>query len=109
MNPTAWSAKIPGLLDALGSFAQEKDVLARIVSFRVSVFTEIKRQENRSPGPDPLVLLLLIDEIKLGQVVHGFPCEGLDQLKPKSFSIIDEGKVHEREDIGKGQESQHKG
>ena len=66
----------------------------------------MKRQENCSSGPGPLALLMPIDEIKLGEVVYRLPCEGLDHLKPKSFSIIDEGKVHEREDIGKGQESQ---
>jgi hypothetical protein len=68
----------------------------------------MKRQENRSSGPDPLALLMPIDEIKLGQVVYRLPCEGLDHLKPKSLPIIDEGKIHEREDIGKGQESQPK-
>ena len=80
--------------------------MAGSIPFRVSVFTEMERQENSSPGPGPLALLLLIDEIKLGQVVHGLPCEGFDHVKPKSFSIINEGKVHEREDIGKGLESQ---
>jgi hypothetical protein len=49
-----------------------------------------------------------IDEIKLGQVVYRLPCEGFGHLKPKSLSINDEGKVHEREDIGEGQESQPK-
>jgi hypothetical protein len=82
MNPTAWSAQIPGLLDALGSFAQEKDVLARIVSFRVSVLTEMKRQENRSPGPGPLARLMPADEIKLGEVVYRLPCEGFDHVRP---------------------------
>ena len=106
MNSTAWSTEVAGLLDGLGPFAEEKDVMARSIALRVSVFTEIERQENPSPGPGPLALLLPIDEIKLGQVVHGLPCEGFDHVKSKSFSIIDERKVHKREDIGKGLESQ---
>lgn len=106
MNSTAWSTEVAGLLDVLGSFTEEKDVMPDSIPFRVSVFTEIERQENPSPGPGPPALLLPIDEIKLGQIVHGLPCEGLGDLNPKSFSIIDDGNVHEGEDIGTGLESQ---
>jgi hypothetical protein len=108
MNSTARCTEIAGLLDALGSFTEEEDVMARSFSLRVSVFTEIEWQENRSSSPGPLALLLLTDEIKLGQVVHGLPCEGLDHVKPKSFSIIENRKIHETKDMGKGQESQYR-
>ena len=77
------------------------------IPFRVSVFTEIERQENPSPGPGPPALLLPIDEIKLGQVLHGFPSKCLDHVKPKLFWIIEKRKVHEKEDIEKRRESQY--
>jgi hypothetical protein len=56
--------------------------MARSISSRVLVFTEIERQENCSPGPYPPILSPFIDEIKLGEVVHGFPSEGLDHMRP---------------------------
>ncbi len=96
MNATPRGAEVSGLLNILGSLTEEKDVLARSISFRVSVFTKIERQENRSPGPGPLALLLPIDGIKLGQVVHGFPREGLDHVKSQSFWIIEKRKIHEK-------------
>jgi hypothetical protein len=106
MNSTAWSTEVAGLLDVLRSFTEEKNVMADGIPFRVSVFTEIERQENPSPGPGLPALLLPIDEIKLGQIVHRLPCESFDHVNPKSFSIIDEANVHEGEDIGTGLESQ---
>jgi hypothetical protein len=107
MNSTAWSAEVSGLLDVLGSFTEEKHVMADTIPFRVSAFTEIERQENPSPGPGPPAPLLPIDEIKLGQIVHGFPSQCLDHVKPKLFWIIEKRKVHEKEDIEKRRESQY--
>jgi hypothetical protein len=107
MNSTAWSTEVTGLLDVLGSFTEEKDVTAGSIPLRVSVFMEVKRQENPSPGPGPLALLLPIDEIKLGRIVHGLPSQCLDHVKPKLFWIIEKRKVHEKEDIEKRWESQY--
>jgi hypothetical protein len=82
MNSTTRCAEIARLLDALRSFAQEKEVMARSISFLVLVFTEIKRQENCSPSPCPSILSPLIDEIKLGQIFHRLPSECLDHVRP---------------------------
>jgi len=65
MNATARGTEVSGLLDILGSFTEEKDIMARSIPFGVSVFTEIERQENPCPRPGPLVFSILIDESEL--------------------------------------------
>jgi hypothetical protein len=65
MNATARGAEVSGLLDILGSFTEEKDIMARSIPFGVSVFTEIERQENSCPRPGPLTFSMLIDEFEL--------------------------------------------
>ena len=74
MNSTARSTKVAGLLDILGSFTEEKDIMARSIPSWVSAFAEIERQENPSARPGCVAFSLLIDEFKLGQVVHGLSC-----------------------------------
>jgi hypothetical protein len=102
MDATARGAEVSGLLNILRSFTEEKDVLASGLPFLVSVFTEIEREENPCPRPGRPIFSVLIDEFELFQVVHRLARQRLDHMKPKSFSVVEKRKVHEKRILKRG-------